>query len=149
MTLLSSRIVVDERQQHRGVDLGGCQRNATRSAQKPQSDSQRGVNKVERQLALEIVLNVLEVLPWEKLPGVADAVEAIEIAVVCATSQPSKPLRESNSRAAVGMLVARTRNCRGGTSTRADPSMRRAVLKVSEQRFSHGCFEVKDAPTDA
>ncbi len=35
----------------------------------------------ERQLALEIVLNALEVLPWEKLPGVADAVEAIEIAV--------------------------------------------------------------------
>ncbi|GAA5984401.1 hypothetical protein JCM10908_003333 [Rhodotorula pacifica] len=35
----------------------------------------------ERQLALEVVLNVLEVVPWEKLPGVADAVEAVEVAV--------------------------------------------------------------------
>lgn len=35
----------------------------------------------ERQLALEVVLNVLPVLPWEKLPSVADAVEAIEVAV--------------------------------------------------------------------
>ncbi|KWU41852.1 hypothetical protein RHOSPDRAFT_36620 [Rhodotorula sp. JG-1b] len=41
----------------------------------------------ERQLALEIVLNVLEVLPWEKLPGVADAVEAIEIAAAGDASQ--------------------------------------------------------------
>lgn len=35
----------------------------------------------ERQFALDTVLNVLAILPWDKLPGVADAVEAVEGAV--------------------------------------------------------------------
>lgn len=113
-----------ERQQHRGVDLGGCQRNATRSAQKPQSDSQRGVNKVSPSPATAIsIASTASATPGNFSQGRTSSTfrtissaswRSLESCQVCATSQPSKPLRESNSRAAVGMLVARTRNCRGG-----------------------------------
>ncbi|GAA5877773.1 hypothetical protein JCM3774_000753 [Rhodotorula dairenensis] len=57
----------------------------------------------ERQLALEIVLNVLQVLPWEKLPGVADAVEAIEVAV----ADDASPLDATSLLALVREIVTR------------------------------------------
>lgn len=113
-----------ERQQHRGVDLGGCQRNAPRSAHKPQSDSQRGVNRVSPSPATAISMaSTASATPGNFSQGRTSSTfrtissaswRSLESFQVCATSQPSKPLRESNSRAAVGMLVARTRNFMGG-----------------------------------
>lgn len=61
----------------------------------------------ERQLALEVVLNVLEVLPWVKLPGVADAVEAIEIAVAGDGETLFPPRRTGSQIVACVLILSR------------------------------------------